>query len=147
MPINSNTRNIRNAPLVSNTRNVPSAPATRSTANKSWKSNTKKLCEFWKKLNECEHSQNQCKSCFLNFVKINQKSWEPDTSFSKRSDAKDHINVPSLKGETKYIILLHDAAKKKHWPINYEYHSRNGEHVLRNSDEIIIYQETFCICF
>ncbi|UZO27985.1 uncharacterized protein OCT59_021531 [Rhizophagus irregularis] len=58
--------------------------------------------------------------------KVNQKSWEPDTSFSKRSDAKDHINVPSLKGETKYIILLHDAAKKKHWPINYEYHSRNG---------------------
>ncbi|CAB4494237.1 unnamed protein product [Rhizophagus irregularis] len=33
MPINSNTRNIRNAPLVSNTRNVPSAPATRSTIN------------------------------------------------------------------------------------------------------------------
>ncbi|CAB4425013.1 unnamed protein product [Rhizophagus irregularis] len=33
MPINSNIRNIRNAPLVSNTRNVPSAPATRSTIN------------------------------------------------------------------------------------------------------------------
>ncbi|POG75180.1 hypothetical protein GLOIN_2v1770557 [Rhizophagus irregularis DAOM 181602=DAOM 197198] len=154
MPINSNTRNIRNAPLVSNTRNVPSAPATRSTANKSWKSNTKsnkkeakeevatlvmrvlekvgsqktgisknmrlidqtpevvkwyntermrtlpkpmqvlllELCQkygfSYPRFHQKSGSNNK-----LTYItcKVNQKSWEPDTSFSKRSDAKDHV--------------------------------------------------------
>ncbi|GES96868.1 hypothetical protein GLOIN_2v1770557 [Rhizophagus clarus] len=94
----------------------------------------------------------------LNYYKccVDQRSWEPDTGFSKKSDAKNHVATRAfnslfheiksreeeeikkkieqmknlrakfrMKKEIKYITLLHDAAGKKHWTINYEYQSNN----------------------